>query len=85
MCPRPKPAETKPCNTKSSIVDIDQPHIDMSNSTFIQYDNKKISLRIGELRSSEQSKDVLKFPRIQGGRVSSKFHGHFQIWITVEE
>ncbi|CAH2011265.1 unnamed protein product [Acanthoscelides obtectus] len=43
----------------------------MSNSTFIQYDNKKkkISLRIGELRSSEQSKDVLKFPRIPDDRV----------------
>ncbi|VEN56102.1 unnamed protein product [Callosobruchus maculatus] len=49
MCPQPKPAETKPCNTKSCVVDSDRPHIDVSNSTFIQHDfkKKKISLRVG--------------------------------------
>lgn len=49
MCPVPKPAESKPCNTKSCIVESDKPHIDVSNSTFIQHDpkKKKISLKIG--------------------------------------
>ncbi|XP_072391161.1 protein madd-4 isoform X2 [Diabrotica undecimpunctata] len=49
MCPVPKPAESKPCNTKSCIVESDKPHIDVSNSTFIQHDpkKKKISLKVG--------------------------------------
>ncbi|CAH0552032.1 unnamed protein product [Brassicogethes aeneus] len=49
MCPHPKPQDTKPCNTKSCIVESDKPQIDVSNSTFIQHDpkKKKISLKIG--------------------------------------
>ncbi|XP_018562984.1 protein madd-4 isoform X1 [Anoplophora glabripennis] len=49
MCPSPKPVETKSCNTKSCIVESDKPHIDVSNSTFIQHDpkKKKISLKVG--------------------------------------
>ncbi|KAJ8976402.1 hypothetical protein NQ317_003038, partial [Molorchus minor] len=49
MCPSPKPPDTKPCNTKSCIVESDKPHIDVSNSTFIQHDpkKKKISLKVG--------------------------------------
>ncbi|XP_057670179.1 protein madd-4 isoform X2 [Diorhabda carinulata] len=49
MCSIPKPAEFKPCNTKSCIVESDKPHIDVSNSTFIQHDpkKKKISLKVG--------------------------------------
>ncbi|XP_074042343.1 ADAMTS-like no long nerve cord isoform X3 [Leptinotarsa decemlineata] len=49
MCPSPKPLESKPCNTKSCLVESDKPHIDVSNSTFIQHDSKKkkISLKVG--------------------------------------
>ncbi|KAG5880043.1 Protein madd-4, partial [Gonioctena quinquepunctata] len=49
MCPSPKPSESKPCNTKSCVVESDKPHIDVSNSTFIQHDSKKkkISLKVG--------------------------------------
>ncbi|CAH1163521.1 unnamed protein product [Phaedon cochleariae] len=49
MCPTPKPSDSKPCNTKSCVVESDKPHIDVSNSTFIQHDpkKKKISLKVG--------------------------------------
>lgn len=49
MCPSPKPLESKPCNTKSCVVESDKPQIDVSNSTFIQHDpkKKKISLKVG--------------------------------------
>jgi hypothetical protein len=49
LCPSPKPPDRKPCNTKSCIVESDKPHIDISNSSFIQHDfkKKKIALKVG--------------------------------------
>lgn len=49
MCPSPKPQDKKPCNTKSCVFDSDRPHIDKSNTTFIQHDpkKKKVTVKIG--------------------------------------
>ncbi|XP_015837335.1 protein madd-4 isoform X3 [Tribolium castaneum] len=49
LCPSPKPPDRKPCNTKSCIIESDKPHIDVSNSSFIQHDfkKKKIALKVG--------------------------------------
>lgn len=49
MCPTPRPADKKPCNTKSCVLESDKPHIDLSNSSFIQHDPKKktITLKVG--------------------------------------
>ncbi|KAJ8963231.1 hypothetical protein NQ318_018697 [Aromia moschata] len=35
MCPSPKPPETKPCNTKSCIVESDKPHIDVGGAATV--------------------------------------------------
>ncbi|XP_050294708.1 protein madd-4 [Anthonomus grandis grandis] len=49
MCPSPKPLETKPCNTKSCVIESDKPQISVTNSTFIQHDPKKnkITVKVG--------------------------------------
>ncbi|XP_022920752.1 protein madd-4 isoform X2 [Onthophagus taurus] len=49
MCPSPRPSEKKPCNTKSCVLESDKPHIDVSNSTYIQHSvkKKKVFLKIG--------------------------------------
>ncbi|KAF7274526.1 hypothetical protein GWI33_012822, partial [Rhynchophorus ferrugineus] len=48
-CPSPKPAEKKPCNAKSCIIESDRPHISVTNSTFIQHNPKtdKITVKVG--------------------------------------
>lgn len=46
MCGSPKPPDRKPCNTKVCILDSDKPHIDVSNSTYIQHDTKKNKLHL---------------------------------------
>ncbi|KAK9728281.1 ADAMTS cysteine-rich domain [Popillia japonica] len=49
MCSKPKPSEKKPCNTKSCVLESDKPHIEVSNSTYIQHNvkKKKIFLNVG--------------------------------------
>lgn len=48
MCPSPKPPDKRPCNPKSCVLETDKPHIDTSNTTFIQHDpKKKVSVKVG--------------------------------------
>lgn len=49
MCPTPKPADRKPCNTKSCMVETEKPKIFSANNTFIQNNvkQKKITLTVG--------------------------------------
>lgn len=46
MCGTAKPPDRKPCNTKVCVLDSDKPHIDVSNSTYIQHDTKKNKLHL---------------------------------------
>lgn len=49
MCSKPKPSDKKPCNAKSCVLESDKPHIDVSNSTYIQHSvkKKKVFLKVG--------------------------------------
>ncbi|XP_021917210.1 ADAMTS-like protein 1 [Zootermopsis nevadensis] len=48
-CPPSKPADKKPCNTRSCVLESDRPHIATSNHSYVQQNpsKKKVTLKIG--------------------------------------
>ena len=48
-CPASKPADKKPCNTRSCVLESDRPHIATSNHSYVQQNpsKKKVTLKIG--------------------------------------
>ncbi|KAI8423839.1 hypothetical protein MSG28_012849 [Choristoneura fumiferana] len=48
-CNSPRPAPTKPCNTRPCLLDTASPEISLDNSSYIQHDpkKKKVTVKIG--------------------------------------
>ncbi|XP_037301247.1 protein madd-4 isoform X4 [Manduca sexta] len=49
LCAAPRPAHTKPCNTRPCLLDTAAPEISLANSSYIQHDpkKKKVTVKVG--------------------------------------